>query len=249
MRLGQLARRLSLRTTQLVEFLAKSGIQIDPSSNTRLEDGHVEIIIQHYAPGSLDKIENEPDEIEELPPVEEIVQPVNEPVIISPGTDENKTAAEIEIIRVQKIELSGLKVLGKIELPDIKKKESLVEQTEEVQELIVAETPLVEKETKSRNLNRKPAQKSPTRTKQSGWNNPLELQREREARGAEEKKRAEIERERERRKKFYEAKVKSVTQPKRIKNSKAQPEVKKKPVHNKPESKTWIGKFLRWWTT
>jgi hypothetical protein len=251
MRLGQLARRLSLRPNQLVDFLAKNGIQIDPSSNTRLEDSHVEIIVQHYAPGSLDKIENEPDEIEEVLPVMEAEKPALEPIVFTqPLADESKTAEEIEVIRVQKIELSGLKVLGKIELPEPKKKELTDEQkTEEVSEVSVIETPLVEKIVKPRTPNRKPAHQNNERPQQRPWKNPLESQREREARKAEEKKRVEIESVRERRKKHYEEKVKAVAQPKRAKPVKDQPEVKKKPVDTRPVPKTWFGKFLRWWTT
>jgi hypothetical protein len=77
----------------------------------------------------------------------------------------------------------------------------------------------------------------------------LELQREREVRAIEEKKRAEIEREKEKRRKHYEEKVKSVAQPKRTKPAKEQPEVKRKPVDTRQVPKTWVGKFLRWWTT
>lgn len=251
MRLGQLARRLSLRPTQIVEFLAKNNIQIDSSSNSRLEDSHVAIIVQRYAPGSLDKIENEPDEIEEAVPVEAMQPPEAEPVVLQPVTDESPSAEEIEIIRVQKIELSGLKVLGKIELPEPKKKEPVVEQkAEEIStEATPSETPLVEKQVKARNPNRKSAHQNRERSQPRQWKNPLELKREREAREAEEKKRNDIEREKEKRRKHYEEKVKSVAQPKLGKPVKEEPEVKKKPVHNKPVPKTWFGKFLRWWTT
>lgn len=252
MRLGQLARRLSLRPAQIVEFLANNNIQIDPNSNTRLEDGHVSIIVQHYAPGILDKIENEPDEIDETVPVIEAVQPEKqeESDVIQPVLEETRTTEEIEVIRVQKIELSGLKVLGKIELPEPKKKEPVVEPTaEEVIAATTTEIPAVEKQVRPKSSNRKPTNQNRERSQQRPWKNPLELQREREARAAEEKKRREIERERERRKKHYEEKVKSVAQPKRVKPTKALPEVKKKPVDTRPVPKTWFGKFLRWWTT
>lgn len=247
MRLGQLARRLSLRPAQIVEFLANNSIQIDPSSNTRLDDGHVSMIVQRYAPESLTAIVNEPDEAEEAiaeatPVVEEVV--AEQPVI----AEEPKSIEEVEVIRVQKIELSGLKVLGKIELPEPKKKEPIVEQKpEEGVEGTTEVKPAVEKPARQRNTNRKPHQNR--EREQRPWKNPIELQREREARAAEEKKRKDIEHERERRKKHYEEKVKAVAQPKRVKSAKAQPEVIKKPVDTRPVPKTWFGKFLRWWTT
>ncbi len=248
MRLGQLARKLSLRPTQIVEFLAKNNIQIDSSSNTRLEDSHVGIIVQCYAPGSLDKIENEPDEIEEAVPVMAVQPPVDESVMLQPVADKSQSAEEIETIRVQKIELSGLKVLGKIELPEPKKKEPVTEQPQEVTEATIPETP-PEKKVKPRNPNRKPAHQNKERSQARSWKNPLEMQREREAREAEEKKRSDIDREKEKRRKHYEEKVKPVALPKRVKPVTEQPEVKKKRVDARPMPKTWLGKFLRWWTT
>jgi hypothetical protein len=50
MRLGQLARKLSLRQSALVDFLAQQQIQIDGGSNTRIEDDHVVLIMKHFAP-------------------------------------------------------------------------------------------------------------------------------------------------------------------------------------------------------
>lgn len=252
MRLGQLARRLSLRPAQIVDFLANKNIQIDLSSNTRLDEDHVSIIVQHYAPESLATIESEPDEVEETVPVMAVTKPVvNQEVVQQSVSEEPQTAEEIEVIRVQKIELSGLKVLGKIELPEPKKKELVGEQNpEEVVEGLAEERPAIEQPVKARNLNRKPTHQSRERSQQQrSWKNPQELQREREARVAEEKKRRAIELERDRRKKHYEEKVKSAPQPKRVKPPNAQPEVKKKPIDTRPVPKTWFGKFLRWWTT
>jgi hypothetical protein len=255
MRLGQLARRLSLRPAQIVEFLANNNIQLDPNSNTRLEDSHVSIIVQKYAPESLTAIVSEPDEIEEVAQVIEVELPIAEPVVVQqPLTEEVKTTEEIEVIRVPKIELSGLKVLGKIELPEPKKKEPVTEQKpEEVVEGAiegsVEEKTVIEKPVRPRNPNRKPAHQKRERSQQHEWKNPLELKREREARETEDKKRRDIERERERRKKHYEEKVKAVAQPKRAKAAKEQPVVRKRPVDTRPVPKTWFGKFLRWWTT
>jgi hypothetical protein len=252
MRLGQLARRLSLRPNQLVDFLADNGFQIDPNSNTRLEDQQVTLIVQHYAPESLTSIESEPDE------VQEIVQPVSvqEEIIDSvveeePSTEEISATELPDIIRVPKVELSGLKVLGKIELPEPKKKEPVAEEeaVTENSEIISAEKPEVERPVRQRGNNRKPHQNKDR--SQRPRKNPIELKRERDTREAEEKKRRETEREREKRKRHYEEKIKSLSQPqpKRSKPSKNQFEEKKKPVDTRPVPKTWLGKFLRWWTT
>jgi hypothetical protein len=261
MRLGQLARRLSVRPAQIVEFLASNSIQIENNSNTRLEDAHVSMIVEHYAPGILQTIANEPDEVEESPSakVEEtpsqivIVESIQAESIESadnPMTAEEKATMEAEVIRVQKIELSGLKVLGKIELPEPKKKETSIEPAPEgTEETVLTEKPVVEKTLRQRstNVNRKP-QQNRERSQRSG-KNPVELQRDREAREAEAKRQRDLEREKEKRKKHYQQKMKSVnTQPKKLK-VKTQSEGSKKPIDNRPVPKTWIGKFLRWWTT
>ncbi len=257
MRLGQLARKLSLRPAQLVEFLAKNSIKIEESSNARLEDSHVEILVRHYAPNSMMQITEEVDEVEEVVQVEN-EQQVAAPAILESESTESQDTESPEVIRVPKIELSGLKVLGKINLPEPKNlpagkagKEPVVEQKpdEIITEVTDTETPVVEKQVKPRNLNRKPTNQNRERPQQRPWKNPLELQREREVRAIEEKKRAEIEREKEKRRKHYEEKVKSVAQPKRTKPAKEQPEVKRKPVDTRQVPKTWVGKFLRWWTT
>ena len=50
MRLAQLARKLVIRPTVIVEFLIEHNIQIEDGSNTRLEDDHVALIMQKFAP-------------------------------------------------------------------------------------------------------------------------------------------------------------------------------------------------------
>ena len=54
MRLGQLARKISIRQSDMVDFLVKSGVSIVNDSNARLEDEHVQSIIQHFAPSFLE---------------------------------------------------------------------------------------------------------------------------------------------------------------------------------------------------
>src|SRR6478609_11417904 len=55
MRLGQLARKISIRQSDMVDFLVKSGVSIVNDSNARLEDEHVQSIIQHFAPSFLEE--------------------------------------------------------------------------------------------------------------------------------------------------------------------------------------------------
>lgn len=251
MRLGQLARKLSLRPSQLVDFLASNNIQTEEGSNTRLADEHTQLIVQHFAPESLEEIMKPAGEVSQptaaLPIREEpelIIEPeltkseqkIEESIVVSedkPAEDQS----ESEVIRVQKIELSGLKVLGKIDLPEPKKKEPKPEE-----EISGEAQPKPER----RNLSKS---KHPRRERdQRNWRNPLEAQREREAREIEERRKAELEREKEKRKHHYQNKVKQVKQPKRAKPVKETVGTKK-PVDTRPVPKTWLGKFVRWWTT
>lgn len=247
MRLGQLARKLSLRPAQIIEFLALQNIQIEDSSNARIEDSHVLLVVQKFAPESLEKIVEEADEvevIEEIPPIENNQSVVEEPVP-QVQSEETKVVDEVEVIRVPKIELSGLKVLGKIELPEPKKKESTPEQVDNVNSPSVTEE---EPSTEQKPMVQKPKGKKThakrERSKQGEWKNPLEQQRERETREAQEKKRMEIEQEKEKRKKHYQQKVKATTQPKRVKPAKEE-SAKVKPA-NTTQPKTWVGKFWKW---
>lgn len=249
MRLGQLARKLSLRPSQLVDFLATQNIETAEGSNTRLADEHARMIILNFAPDSVDEIMNPAVEQEVVPEIETpeaIVQPelanVPEPQTNqdeSPVTAEQGVNAEEqsepEVIRVQRIELSGLKVLGKIDLPEPKKKETRVEGEGS------ADEQKTDRRGKSKNQKRE-------RETRNNWRNPLDAQRQREARELEEKRKAELEREKEKRKLHYQTKVKQVKTVKRAKPVKETTAVKKT-VDTRPVPKTWIGKFFRWWTT
>ena len=125
MRLGQLARKLALRTTDLVAFLNNHQITIDPGNNTRLEDSHVKMIIHHFAPDlSEEKITEalvEPDPVE--PEVSVAVVNTMEKDAPSDEPHADIVAELPETIKAPKIELAGLKVLGKIDLPEPKKKD------------------------------------------------------------------------------------------------------------------------------
>lgn len=249
MRLGQLARKLSLRPSQLMDLLASNNIPTEEGSNTRLTDEHTELIVQHFAPDRLEEMMRQPAEEaaqpEPEPAVEEIAQTkpeqtaeesVEQPVVAETEELTNtQTEQEVEVIRVQKIELSGLKVLGKIELPEPKKKEPK-DKAEEVSE---------DNQPKPR---RNSAKHSNRGREQRPWRNPVQVQRDREAREEEEKRRAALEHEKEKRKHHYLNKVKQVKQPRRTKPAKEVVTVKK-PVDTRPVPKTWVGKFLRWWTT
>lgn len=225
MRLGQLARKLALRPDEIVEFLFSKNITIAEGSNTRLEDAHLALIIQRFAPNMLTEL-TKAEDVPDLPvPIVE-VQTVPSPKIISeeisateevafvhdskvePAAstpeEEKEEEVSVELIKAPKVELSGLKVLGKIDLPDLKKKEE--PQPENIDASLstpVADTvEQAKKEIKTTPSNRREDRDYKPRK------NPVAVQREREAEDAEEKKIAAVKREKESRSQYYQQRVK-----------------------------------------
>jgi hypothetical protein len=246
MRLGQLARKLSLRQSALVDFLAQQQIQIEGGSNTRMEDDHVVLIMKHFAPEqetsmrtelANEKMVEETEVTLELEPEQTVTddKPVEETV-----SEEGASEEKVEVIRVQKVELTGLKVLGKIELPEPKKKD-----TETIDENTNPDTTPVENpvEKKPHRKSRKEFTNQNDRRERK-HHNPIAWQREREAKEASEQRRIEAEREKERKKRHYHEKVKS-QKPAKAKPVKADTSEKEtRPVEPKPT--TLLGKFWKW---
>jgi hypothetical protein len=238
MRLGQLARKLSVRPSQIVDLLAKEQQFFEDGSNAKLNDDLVKRIVLHFAPERLAELMLvQTQEIEELQP-----QPVTEEVIEKTESQpepviEITTEAvnESEIIRAPKVELSGLKVLGKIELPASRKKEVAKSENEAIGE---EQRPRREHKEKRR---------QPVERTDKNWRNPIAQQREAEAREKEESRRKAIEQEKERKRLNYLNKIKT-TQPVKAVRIYDEPEER---VEVKPEKqpRTWFSKFLKWLNT
>ncbi|CAN5526698.1 hypothetical protein BH10BAC4_BH10BAC4_21250 [soil metagenome] len=239
MRLGQLARKLALRPAQIVDFLSSRSIQIDQGGNTRLEDDHVALILQKFAPNGF--VEDFKDVIEEEPRTEAITpEPfVEEPAAISEISINEITLEEkIEVIKAPKIELSGLKVLGKIELPEIKKKEPVITDEQPSEETVVPVSREPRRENKlSYQRRERPQQTRPAK-------NPIAAQRELDAKEEQEKRKAALERDKEKRTLHYLKKV-NVVQP--TKSAKVEEEhIEEETIVAAQAPKTLWGKFKRW---
>jgi hypothetical protein len=248
MRIGQLARSLSIPTSDILGFLAARNAGTEADANTRLTDELVSAVIGHFAPEKLlARAEKLSVPAENVPaPVEVAVdKPVEEtpvPEVTETPQESEVSAGPVEVIRVSKVELQGLKVLGKIELPDPKKKietppvegeEPKSEQTEEQQ-------PAIQRPP------RKEFQKRNDRRESREWKNPLEQKREREAQEAERKKHEKAENRKEKRTNHYYSKVKSVPT-KAARRIEEQTVVEELDMKEPP--KTIVGKFLRWLRT
>ncbi len=254
MRLGQLARKLAVRPIEIVNFLAVKNIHVEDGSNTRIEDDHVAMIVRKFAPERAEALltPHHTDALadDEVPiPAENTSFMPDEPTIELAGAEDEKSPdgvnpeEKFELIKAPKVELSGLKVLGKIELPEAKKKES----------------PPAELESPSENTPVDPGRKPwpperkayPARRERQNLpprKNPIALQREREEMESAERKRAQIEREKEKRALHYRKKVKEAPPTKRVR-------MVEEPVEELSDAamvespKTWWGKFLRWLNT
>jgi len=233
MRLGQLARKLSIRQSEIVDFLQQQNIRIEDGSNTRLEDSHVVLIMKQYAPAREEEVIAELANEKHVEEPIEVVKREAQPMPELPESNEEKP----EVIRVPKIELSGLKVVGKIELPEPKKKEEKPVDSEFPTE----PTPEPKQEERPPKTDRKAIHHKKEKKARTHVN-PLALQREREAREAEEKRRMQAVREKEKRKQHYHKKVKAIRAGKPAKPIKVEP--LSTPLE--PQPSTWWDKFLKW---
>jgi hypothetical protein len=226
MRIGQLARRLGIPPSDILGFLGTRNIETESGANSRISDEAVVLVINQFAPEKLSEmLETAP--VEE--PVAEVVEETPAPVVEEPVAEmeaegETTPEAPVEVIRVSKVELQGLKVLGKIDLPEPKKK---------------AEPLQTEQQSK------KEFQKRNDRRDQRDWKNPLETKRQQEAREKEKKKQEQADRLKEQRTNNYYKKVKSVP----TKAVRRVEETVVEDIEIKEAPKGILGKFLRWLRT
>ena len=248
MRLAQLARKLTIRPTVIVDFLTQHNIKIEDGSNTRLEDAHVDLIMKKFAPARAAEIAAElvlEKEIElKVAIPEEKIESISQPVELE---NSSFTSTEVlseagDVIKAPKVELSGLKVLGKIELPAPKKKE-----IEPVAEQAESDQPIPAEVVKPRSQeNRKPYTNRKEVSNQRPVKNSIALERERKALEADKMKREQQKQEKEKRTQHYLSKVKVVAPTKSIKLVKEEVE---EFTPSAPAPKTIWGKFMKWLNT
>lgn len=250
MRLGQLARKLGTSTSDIVQFLATKNIPIEDGINTRVEDMLVSAVVEKFAPERLAEFTQAANvhEVEPEPPVEEVqpeltetVQAEEAPVIEAATEVPNEEPAKIEVIKAPKVELSGLKVLGKIDLPEPKKKEEPKVEGEE------ATQPGSEAPARTGRPPRGPREQRRQReSRREPRQNSIAAQREREAEEAKRKREEQLKREKERKTQHYLKNVKVAAPTKASKILREQVE-ELEPIEDQP--KTWWGKLKRWFTT
>ena len=226
MRLFQLARKLNVKQESIVAVLAENGIEIENKSNTKLEEDHVEMVMEHFTPA--DPTSNEEDTVQESVDEEPTIIEENkvevseeEPTVpieraLPQDDDESEPHeedSETEVIRVKKIKLSGPKVVGKIELPEPKPKPDQPEKDEQT-----------EKKEKSRYQQRDRRRgKRPSRRRES-----LEQKRKREEREKARLKKEQEKLKKQKRTEYYKKNVQATPEERK-------PKFKKKKTVNKAQ--------------
>jgi hypothetical protein len=232
MRLGQLARKLGVRPNQIVEFLGTQNIDIDNGTNTRMLPEHITHVVQHFSPDSLVLDTGDDLVMDTTAKVENIDEDPEAPApeLQKENVTDEPTYQKGEVIKAPKVELSGLKVLGKIDLPEVPRKE--VDATQE--------DPEPAKDVKK--------QRTPKEFKRRASKNPIALQRELEAHEAMKRREEEHRLRKEVRTQNYLKKVKAPqpTKAARIFNEETQ-QMSASDLQESPKS-LW-GKFIKWLTT
>lgn len=242
MRIGQLARKLNVRPAEVASFFAQG--EINPEGNlynTRLSDEQVKNVIRFFAPDRWHELFTEALAEDNLPqPNEEVPSPSEgnkEDVNTNAEGLSDKTQPQFpeeknDIIKAPKIELPGLKVVGKIDLPEKKPRpaEAAVEGGTE---------PAGEK----KRLSGKQEWTVKLKRRQ-GFKNPIALAREREQRELEKQKRTKAEQEKQARKKRYEQKVAGNKKPKAEKPVVERPAIH--PVVSQQSSPSAWQRFKKW---
>jgi len=233
MRLGQLSRKLSIRTGEILEFLSANNIPIENDSNARLDDAQVNLIMRRFAPDLLESTpsDSQPEAIvPEVDHTETIELPSVAEKSIEAPTQKNEV--QDEVIKAPKVELSGLKILGKIDLPERKKKEATPDTDPSAQRVM------------SGPENKRPDRRRGHKDQQGDRRkNPIALQREREAMEAEKKRQERALQEKEQRTQNYLRRVKTAA-PTKSARLIEEPTEELSKIEDAPT--TLLGRFFRW---
>ena len=246
MRLVQLARLLQISPSLLEDFL-KHRNAVFAGAHSRLADEDITAAVIHFAPEKLREVmaSREADDEVQTDSDAKRPEPSNDPASVVEVTDAGPTIGAlspadpadpgVEVIRAPKVELPGLRVVGKIDLPEPVKREN-------------KETPLEEGSRPARTPRQQADRRERQPRRKENHRNPIQEKREREQREAEERRKEEIRQAKERRTLAYARQQAQREQ--RPASSKAkqkqQTESGARPVKPAQRPKSWFGRFWRW---
>lgn len=231
MRLGQLARKIGVPPADIVAYLKQHRPDLEMGTNSKLDEQLLVTLTRQFAPNLEAEVIQESVVNEVSPPMPVVETPTAEIEISLPAEPTTEQTDAVEVIRAPKVELQGLKVIGKIDLPEPKQKETPPPPEQKEDEPVQP-------------VRRSRPQKPPART----WQNPMETQRRREAQEREARRQADLEREKAKRTENYLKKVKSVPT-KAVKRYEEPLMEMPQDQETKPPPRTWLGKIARWLTT
>jgi hypothetical protein len=251
MRLFQLARKLDKTPSEIIHFYKTNNLGIYDSHNDKLEDEHVEIAMAHFNLELLTVEEND-ESIEEMKELSANADSIPDKatvvdqseVVIEDKTESNKdTEQEIEVIRAPKIKLEGIKVVGKIDLPEKVIKTSV----EKVERDDIEKTEKkISKERKIKNFHKKSTRESGNyRGKQSkrlSYEERLKMEENERIR----KKREEHKIKKGQKKNHYKKNIQSKITSRAKKNSKRDTDLQNEPKREIPVYKNPFRKLWAW---
>ncbi|WP_296621443.1 hypothetical protein [Marivirga sp.] len=278
MRLAQAARKLSITTEDIVDFLEIRGMTVEKDSNTKLEERAVQLLYKHFdieedsklkgvepkedigtieikeeeqtiPEIDLPKSEGQKEDVTESQEIEETeIESEENLVEEKPNNKLFKTVDELLegesdnssddfVIKAPKVELKGLNIVGKIDLPEPKPKPE-VEQKEESK---------VNRRKKSHLKTRE--DRKPPKKRQKRELTPTEIRKREEQKEARKRERVEKEKKK-KREQFYREKIlkpKQIEQKNKLKKRKSS--AVETGSEQKPQPKTVLGKFWLWLNT
>jgi hypothetical protein len=225
MRVGQLSRKLDISPSEIEEFLTSVGLPPENGTNTKLSEDIVRRVVLKFRPEQISEVLEAAAADDSTEQIQEAPQEISTESV----TGASPSDGPVEVIKAPKIDLPGLKVLGKIELPETPKKQpkEIPQERREVQ---------LERSQSFRN--------QPSRS----WKNPLEEKRKREAREQERLRREEEQAKKEQRTMAYFKKLSPAKKSPAKQKQRKEDFVQQQPVHKSPPPKSFMGKFWKWLT-
>lgn len=146
MRLGQVKRIYNIETSKIVSFLNKKGIEISNHPNSKLTDEQLNDVLDFFQPKKEEappknvevieeKVKSTPikksknTEYKDAPKVGEVIELQKVKTKKTIPIIEEEIPVDVEVIRAPKQKVEGLKIVGKIDLPQPKIDENNEEST------------------------------------------------------------------------------------------------------------------------
>jgi len=257
MRLSQLARELEISPSELIIFFKKNDINHYTSYNNKVSLKDHDLAYEHYKTKVVEKKEENNGIVKMKPDQEklsdkDIIEPGEKDLKIKPITQEKNednfkdNHDDVEVIRMPKIKLEGVKVVGKIELPEPSTKTHKKQESDQTSSTEKARTQKpTRKKQYDNSYGRRNLRKKPRRTNKKELSYEEKLKREEKKRIIEQQKIKKLKKEQ--KKQHYIKNVQSnVPFSKPKKKSKISPESEELPRKHKPEYKNPFRKIWAW---